>query len=163
MRGRFGLATVSAAIWSPDTLTVLGFLKSARPRDARCGSFLTPHAEIMRYVIEKGSIAVNGMSLTVNGVSSVGFDVNIVPHTALMTTVGGLQIGSEVNIETDLIGKYVEKLVCSWESRFEKGGVKDNIDFDFLKQHGFAECEQTSQLEEIIRNMLYMANRFANR
>ena len=92
----------------------------------------------MRYVIEKGSIAVNGISLTVNGVSSVGFDVNIVPHTASMTTVGDLQIGSEVNIETDLIGKYVEKLVCSWETRLEKDGIKNNIDLNFLKQHGFA-------------------------
>ncbi|MGD0398686.1 MAG: riboflavin synthase [Syntrophobacteraceae bacterium] len=100
--------------------------------------FFDASREIMRYVIAKGSIAVNGISLTVNGVSSVGFDVNIVPHTASMTTVGDLQIGSEVNIETDLIGKYVEKLVCSWETRLEKDGIKNNIDLNFLKQHGFA-------------------------
>ena len=51
------------------------------------------------------------ISLTVNGVSSGGFDVNIVPHTASETTLSDLQIGREVNIETDLIGKYVEKMV----------------------------------------------------
>ena len=100
--------------------------------------FFDASREIMRYVIAKGSIAVNGISLTVNGVSSVGFDVNIVPHTASMTTVGDLKIGNEVNVETDLIGKYVEKLVCSRETRLEKDGIKNNIDLNFLKQHGFA-------------------------
>jgi riboflavin synthase len=115
----------------------IGVLKERKSEGRSLRLFFDASREIMRYVIEKGSIAVNGISLTVNGVSSVNFDVNIVPHTALMTTVGGLQIGSEVNIETDLIGKYVEKLVCSWETRFEKGGVKDNIDLNFLKQHGF--------------------------
>ncbi len=100
--------------------------------------FFDAPREIMRYVIEKGSIAVNGISLTVNGVSAAGFDVNIVPHSASVTTLGGLPIGGEVNIETDLIGKYVEKLVRSRESTLEKEGGKKNIDFDFLKQHGFA-------------------------
>jgi riboflavin synthase len=115
----------------------IGVLKERKAEGRSLRLFFDASPEIMRYVIEKGSIAVNGMSLTVNGVSSVGFDVNIVPHTALMTTVAGLKIGGEVNIETDLIGRYVEKLVCSWESRFEKGGVKGNIDFDFLKERGF--------------------------
>jgi riboflavin synthase len=92
----------------------------------------------MRYVIEKGSIAVNGISLTVNGVSIGGFDVNIVPHTASVTTLGTLQIGGEVNIETDLIGKYIERLLLSRESSVKKEGGKKNVDLDFLKQHGFA-------------------------
>jgi riboflavin synthase len=93
--------------------------------------------EIMRYTIEKGSIALNGISLTVNGVSNAGFDVNIVPHTVSQTTLSDLQIGGEVNIETDLVGKYIEKMVRSRGSAPEEGGSKTNIDFDFLKKHGF--------------------------
>ncbi len=116
----------------------IAVLKERKSEGRSLRLFFDACREIMRYVIEKGSIAVNGISLTVNGVSSVGFDVNIVPHTASMTTVGGLQIGGEVNIETDLIGKYVEKLVCSRETRLEKDGIKNNIDLNFLKQHGFA-------------------------
>jgi len=100
--------------------------------------FFDAPVEIMRYVIEKGSVAVNGISLTVNGVAGVCFDVNIVPHTASSTTIGGLEIGGEVNIETDLIGKYVEKLVHERAGSLEKGGAKKDIDFDFLRQHGFA-------------------------
>ncbi len=115
----------------------IAVLKERKSEGRSLRLFFDATREIMRYVIEKGSVAVNGISLTVNGVSSVGFDVNVVPHTASMTTVGGLKIGSEVNIETDLIGKYVEKLARPWESAFDKGGVKENIDFDFLKQHGF--------------------------
>lgn len=115
----------------------IAVLKERKSEGRSLRLFFDASRAIMRYVIEKGSVAVNGISLTVNGVSSVGFDVNIVPHTASMTTAGGLKIGSEVNIETDLIGKYVEKLARSWESTFEKGGVKENIDFNFLKQHGF--------------------------
>jgi len=91
--------------------------------------------EISRYIIEKGSVAVNGVSLTVNGVSSAGFDVNVVPHTASVTTLGSLEAGSEVNVEVDLIGKYVEKMVHSLGGTF---AGKNNIDLDFLKQHGFA-------------------------
>ena len=91
----------------------------------------------MRYTIEKGSIALNGISLTVNGVSNAGFDVNIVPHTVSQTTLSDLQIGGEVNIETDLLGKYVEKMMRSWGSALDKGGSKTNIDLDFLKEHGF--------------------------
>ncbi len=116
----------------------IAVLKERKSEGRSLRLFFEASREIMRYVIEKGSIAVNGISLTVNGVSSAGFDVNIVPHTASLTTLSGLQTGGEVNIETDLIGKYVEKLVRSWESTLEKEGGKKNIDLDFLKQHGFA-------------------------
>jgi riboflavin synthase len=88
-------------------------------------------------VIEKGSIAVNGISLTVNGVSSAGFDVNIVPVTSSQTTLTDLQVGGKVNIETDLIGKYVEKMVSSWGRQPEIKTAGNTIDFDFLKKHGF--------------------------
>jgi riboflavin synthase len=116
----------------------IGVIKERKPEGRSQRLFFEAPPEIMRYVIEKGSIAVNGVSLTVNGVSSGGFDVNIVPHTGLMTTLDNLQIGAEVNIETDLIGKYIEKMVRSRESSEEKNRGKRDINLDFLKQHGFA-------------------------
>jgi len=116
----------------------IAVLKERRPEGRSFRLFFDASREIMRYVIWKGSVAVDGVSLTVNGVSSGGFDVNIVPHTASVTTLASLQIGGEVNIETDLIGKYVEKMVRSWDGTFEKDELTKNIDLDFLKQHGFA-------------------------
>lgn len=67
--------------------------------------------ELLRYVVTKGSIAVDGVSLTVNRVDDAGFDVAIIPHTAAHTTLGAKRPGGRVNLEVDVIGKYVEKLL----------------------------------------------------
>lgn len=69
--------------------------------------------ELSRYVVEKGSIGVDGVSLTVNSVRDAGFDVNIIPHTLKETTFSRLREGSEVNVECDIIGKYVEKMLSA--------------------------------------------------
>ncbi len=113
----------------------IAVLKERKPvgRSLRLSFEMAP--EMIRFVIEKGSIAVNGISLTVNGVSNTGFEVNIVPHTASMTTLADLRIGAEVNIETDLIGKYVHRLVHPQE---EENGAGKGIDLDLLRRHGFA-------------------------
>jgi len=66
--------------------------------------------EILRYCVEKGSIAVDGVSLTVAGLDDAGFAVALVPHTLEATTLGGAAIGDELNLETDVLAKYVEKL-----------------------------------------------------
>ncbi|HOI94956.1 MAG TPA: riboflavin synthase [Syntrophobacter fumaroxidans] len=92
---------------------------------------------LSRYVIAKGSIAVNGISLTVNGCSRGRFDVNIVPHTAAETTIDDLQKGDEVNIETDLIGKYVERMLGGWSEKLGTPADSSRIDEDFLRRHGF--------------------------
>lgn len=68
-------------------------------------------AEHLRLVVEKGSVAVDGISLTVNQVSATGFDLNIIPHTLAATTLQLVKEGDSVNIETDLIGKYVARLL----------------------------------------------------
>jgi riboflavin synthase len=115
----------------------VGVLKNRYFEGRSLRIFFEAAPELMRYIIEKGSVAVNGISLTVNGVSDVGFDVNIVPHTASETTVSEFRIGEEVNIETDLIGKYVEKMIRSWSAAMEKGQGEDRIDIDFLKKQGF--------------------------
>lgn len=65
---------------------------------------------LSRYIVEKGSVAVDGVSLTINSVSGTEFTVNIIPYTLSETTFGGLDAGSPVNIECDIIAKYVEKL-----------------------------------------------------
>ena len=66
--------------------------------------------DLIKYIAKKGSICINGVSLTVNSVEGNIFDVNIVPHTFSVTTLGDLFIGSHVNLEIDLIARYVEKL-----------------------------------------------------
>ena len=67
--------------------------------------------ELARYVARKGSICIDGVSLTVNGAKSDRFDVNLVPHTLAVTTLGGLQAGSRVNLEVDIIARYVERMM----------------------------------------------------
>lgn len=66
---------------------------------------------LLRYIIEKGSIAVDGISLTVNAVDDAGFAVSLIPHTQTATTLAHKGAGAAVNLEVDMIGKYVEKLV----------------------------------------------------
>jgi riboflavin synthase len=82
-------------------------------------------------VIEKGSIAVDGVSLTVNAVRDLTFTVNIIPYTAKGTTLGGLKIGDAVNLETDIIGKYVARLLGAYLP--DKSGLTE----EFLARHGF--------------------------
>ena len=66
--------------------------------------------QLLRYVVEKGSIAVDGVSLTVAGVDATGFDFALIPHTATVTTLGTKGIGVPVNLEVDLLAKYIERL-----------------------------------------------------
>ena len=74
--------------------------------------FAAPPA-VLRYVAEKGSICVDGVSLTVNGVDDAGFDVNLVPHTIAHTAFASTRIGDPVNLEVDLFARYVERLIAS--------------------------------------------------
>jgi riboflavin synthase len=72
---------------------------------------LTVPGELSRYIVEKGSVAIDGVSLTVNSVGDDEFTVSIIPYTLAETTFGSLKTGSRVNIECDIIGKYVEKFM----------------------------------------------------
>lgn len=89
---------------------------------------------LARYIVEKGSVAVDGVSLTVNRVQGTRFTVMIIPHTQLKSTFQFLRIGDKVNLEVDIIGKYVEKLTFLDSEQFEKGS---KITEEFLKKHGF--------------------------
>jgi riboflavin synthase len=90
-----------------------------------------------RYIIEKGSITIDGVSLTVNSCGSGQFSVSIIPHTLKVTTLGTLKIGGKVNIEVDMIGKYVEKLLATRPAMPDSGGGGEGINPGFLAQHGF--------------------------
>jgi riboflavin synthase len=70
-----------------------------------------PPAQLRKYIAPKGSITVDGVSLTVNEVDSMGFKVNIIPHTRQVTTIGEFTVGAKVNLEVDLIARYLERLL----------------------------------------------------
>ena len=89
----------------------------ARCDDARSVRFeIRMPKALARYVAEKGSVCIDGVSLTVNGVAGAVFDVNIVPHTLEVTTLGELGPGSTVNLEVDQIARYVERLLAYREA-----------------------------------------------
>ena len=86
-------------------------------------------AEYARYVAKKGSICIDGVSLTINAVKANGFSVNIIPHTAEVTIIGGYRPGTVVNIEVDVVARYLERLL-----------MKDDagLDMEKLREHGYA-------------------------
>lgn len=90
--------------------------------------------EILRYIVQKGSIAIDGISLTVAYVDDIQFKVSVIPHTRDITTLLRKKAGDVVNLECDMVGKYVEKLLQSKE----KTPVKSGLDMNFLWEHGFA-------------------------
>jgi riboflavin synthase len=90
--------------------------------------------EILRYCVQKGSITVDGISLTINVVSEKSFSVAIIPHTAKVTTMGFKLIGDSINLETDLIGKYVERLLQT--SGHLPANPRPVIDRDYLQKRG---------------------------
>jgi riboflavin synthase len=89
-----------------------------------------------RYVIEKGSVTIDGVSLTVNSCGEGHFSVSIIPLTLKVTTLGRLKAGSKVNIEVDMIGKYVEKLLSPQSGTVGEENTGD-INPGFLAKHGF--------------------------
>jgi riboflavin synthase len=89
--------------------------------------------EILRYCVHKGSITVDGISLTINDVTDHAFSVAVIPHTAAVTTLGLKQVGDQVNLESDLIGKFVERLL---QQRSQTPKTTPIIDKDYLKKRG---------------------------
>ena len=89
--------------------------------------------ELLRYIVEKGSVAIDGISLTVAKVTDTSFSVSIIPHTAAETILGTKKTGDTVNLENDIIGKYVEKLMKPADSEAQKQGLT----MDFLAKNGF--------------------------
>jgi riboflavin synthase len=108
----------------------LGVLKERRQGPEHLELIFEMPASLAPLVIEKGSIAVDGVSLTVNSVTGTAFSVNIIPYTAKDTNLDGLKVGDRVNLETDIIGKYVARLLGP---HLAKSGLTE----EFLARHGF--------------------------
>ncbi len=98
--------------------------------------FAVPES-LSRYMIPKGSVAVDGISLTINSCYDDGFEVSIIPHTAQATTLGVKSVGDPVNIETDMIGKYVEKFLSFRTADASEKQNKKPLDMEFLLKTGF--------------------------
>ena len=96
-------------------------------------TFSVPN-ELGRYIITKGSITIDGISLTVNSCDMKSFSVSIIPHTLKITTLGMLSTGNKVNLEVDIIGKYVEKLLMHNDTHDKKSSP---INMAFLADNGF--------------------------
>lgn len=91
---------------------------------------------VLRYVVEKGSVAVDGISLTVSGVHKDAFEVSLVPHTLEKTTLGSKGPSDQVNLEADVLGKYVERFLGG---RTDRPDSKGSVDMETLRTHGFLE------------------------
>ena len=113
----------------------MGTLKSKKPAGNAVVVTIEAAEPLLRYMIIKGSVALDGISLTINHCDRSGFEVSIIPHTAKLTTIGLKNIGDLVNIETDMIGKYVERFITKMDDETNTG--KTSIDMQFLAKSGF--------------------------
>ncbi len=95
---------------------------------------------LCRYMIEKGSVAVDGISLTINSCKASSFSVSIIPHTAKLTTIGFKKTGEPVNIETDMIGKYVERFLTG-RTEERRHSEKPDISMELLAKSGFLQTK----------------------
>lgn len=88
--------------------------------------------EILRYIVEKGSVAIDGISLTVAKVTDNSFSVSIIPHTASQTILSEKKVGDTVNLENDIVGKYIEKLI-----QLKSDNSSSKVSLEFLSRNGF--------------------------
>lgn len=122
--GRFGGHIVSGHIDG------VGIVKSIRRDDNAVWYAVEIPDALRRYIVEKGSIAIDGISLTVASVDGRGFSVSVIPHTLSVTALGARRVGSGVNLETDIIAKYVESLL-------RPDNERSAITREFLARNGF--------------------------
>ncbi len=114
----------------------IGTIKERKPVGNATVIAIEVPPSLSPYIIEKGSIAVDGISLTVNHRTRTHFHVSVIPHTGILTTIGHKQVGEQVNIETDMIGKYVERFLSHYQNKTEETG-ESSIDMDLLTKTGF--------------------------
>ncbi len=126
--GRFGGHIVAGHVDGTGVIT------SMKKDDNAVWMTVDTSPAILRYIIEKGSITIDGISLTVAGVDSHSFSVSVIPHTGVMTTLLDKKPGNTVNLENDMVGKYVEKLM---KPEPEETGSSSRITMEFLAEHGF--------------------------
>lgn len=111
----------------------LGYIRSYDNEDNAIWITIEAAEDVLKYVVYKGSIAIDGISLTVAYVDDKAFKVSIIPHTGQETTLFTKRVGDEVNLECDMLGKYIEKFMRTNEKQQKK-----DISLDFLQENGFA-------------------------
>lgn len=126
--GRFGGHIVAGHVDGTGTIT------SIEKDDNAVWYTIKAAPSILRYIVEKGSIAIDGISLTVAKVARDTFSVSVIPHTAMATTLGRRRAGDLVNLETDLVGKYIEKLLAFQK---EPAAPASSLSREFLTEHGY--------------------------
>lgn len=126
--GRFGGHMVSGHIDDTGSITQI-----RRDGNAIWYTISAP-PQVMAYIVEKGSVAIDGISLTVASVGRDGFSVSVIPHTAKSTVLGGKASGDSVNLETDMVAKYIKKYVCGG---MENTPAKSAMTAEFLTRAGF--------------------------
>lgn len=126
--GRFGGHMVSGHIDGTGTIT------SKREEGNATWVTIATGPEVLKYIVEKGSITIDGISLTVAEVTDKDFSVSLIPHTGEQTILLSKGTGSQVNLENDIVGKYVEKLLGF---KKEEETKESSITMDFLAKHGF--------------------------
>ena len=124
--GRFGGHIVSGHVDGTGRITRM------RRDDNAVWVTVACDAALLRYIVEKGSIAIDGVSLTVADVTAQDFSISAIPHTFAVTVLRDRREGDIVNLECDIIGKYVEKLLQPAETPAQRG-----ITLEFLAEHGF--------------------------
>lgn len=113
----------------------VGRIVSKTPEENAILVQISAGPEVMRYVIKKGSVAIDGISLTVVECGQDWFVVSLIPHTSQITTIGLKRVGEAVNLETDVIGKYVEKMLGIAPAAASSS--KQGLSAEYLAQHGF--------------------------
>ena len=126
--GRFGGHIVSGHVDG------VGTLVNYKKEDTAVWVTIESSPDILKYIVSKGSVALDGISLTVARVSENNFSVSIIPHTGAETTLLDKNIGAKINIECDIIGKYVEKLLLFKE---QPKSPDTKINMSFLSENGF--------------------------
>ncbi len=114
----------------------IGTIQARKPMGNAVLITISVPLALSRYLIPKGSVAVDGISLTVNRCGDDFFELSIIPHTAGLTTISRKPVGAPVNIETDMIGKYVERFLMGRQGK-EKSEKPPGIDRAFLAEKGF--------------------------
>ena len=125
----------------------VGTIREISPEGNALAYHIETPKELLRYIVEKGSVAIDGISLTVTETDDTGFSVSLIPHTAKMTTLGYKSVGDSVNLETDILARYVEKMLGLQKTadgladsrRTEIAGEnsENGLTEAFLRQHGF--------------------------
>lgn len=115
----------------------LGTISEQRPEGIAVVVTISTPPELLKYIIKKGSIAIDGISLTVTEVTYTSFSVSLIPHTAKETTLGFKKVGDSVNLETDILGKYVERMLTWNSAQAQQEGKSDTLNMNTLLENGF--------------------------